>query len=251
MSYGWNYVRPRALLDQTLRDAKQVVGGVEYHRRSIYAAPESWGHHIRNTLGDEFRTHSCSLIAHAHISDGCEQRRRDAAWSDVLGGDLPEDMYVYGKGWTAWSGYENHKDIMLGFIKPSEVTHVLQQSWFCPCVALAPGYYTGKPYVLEAQGCIPLLYGRGRQEYTFDPLEKLQALQSDYRIESPGDLKHLVGYLMQNDQERIDLRDNWRLACLPNWTVLDKMLRDLNGGMDPTSPEFFSYYGGYGLNHRT
>ncbi len=243
MSCGWKYARPAALLDQCALDTFQVVGGKKYRRRSVWARPESWAYHLRGLPNTEAL--SCVVIAHAHITDGCKQRHRNSSWANVLGGDLPYGLQVWGNGWKAYESYD--PNIMLGTLRPNEVMALLNQTMCCPCVAAAPGFYTGKVYVCEAQGCIPILYGDGNDLYTWDPNGILEPLNSPYRVVKPGDLKRIVDLYRLNENLRIERRKFWSEATKAHWYYLDNVVSDLVQGRDWNSPDWFEEYGGYRL----
>jgi len=236
MSYGWEYCRPAALLDQTSGETYQVVGGRRYLRRSVYAAAESWGFHL--TLPAMERAYSCTAIAHAHINDGCKQRGRYGAWHAVLTGDLPPDFRLFGKGWTDDTvGY-------CGVLKPDEVSVELRRSFTCPMVGLAPGFYSSKIFVALAQECLPILYGRGEEPFAYDPFGRYVPLDSPYRMRVPGDLKKIVMMLQAQDS---GYRKQLAETVRPDYMLLDDCVVDLLDGRDTSSESWFSEFGGYKL----
>lgn len=240
MSLGWDRARPEALLDQC-DDVKQVVvGGRSYTRRSVWARPESWAYHIRRENTDEL---PCVVIAHAHIGDGCKMRDRGYSWSNVLGFPRPDGLRVYGRGWEHYPGYD--PEVMPGPVKPNEVMDILRTATCCPCVSAGPKFYTGKVYVCEAQGCVPLLYGDGADPFTWDPEGVIEPLDSPWRVVKPGDLLARVNLLRRSRADREERREFWREACRPRWDVLDRLVDDLLAGRDRTSPSWFRDYGGY------
>jgi hypothetical protein len=247
MSYGWDHIKPVALLDQCNAEVSQIVGGKKYLRRSVWARPESWAYHLRRKNTEKV---PCVCIAHAHIADGCKGRGRDISWQRILGDctgyctNLPEDMKVYGSGWEYFSGYD--PELMPGKIKPSEVMLFLNRSISCPCVAVAPEFYTGKVYVCEAQGCIPLLYGDGADPYTWDPYERFLPLGSAWRINKPGDLKRIVRMLCENESLRVEMREWFADRCKPDYQVLDRLLGDVLS-KQPRDGVWWQRYGGYCL----
>jgi hypothetical protein len=237
MSFGWEYARPAALLDQCQLDRKIIVGGEHYLRRSVWARSESWAYQERRENTDKM---SSVCIAHAHITDGCKQRGRDAAWANVLGDTLPSGLRVFGRGWENFSGYD--PAVMVGEIKPSEVLDVFNCTTCCPCVAAAPGFYTGKVYVCESQGCIPILYGNGDDPYTWDPNGVFLPLNSPLRVCKPGDLARVVD---ETCKEKDALRETWHALCKPHFSLLDEMIDKLVAGKDWRSAEWFDRFGGY------
>ncbi len=236
MSYGWAHCRPAALLDQISEQVHQVVGGRRYLRRSVYAAAESWGYHI--TLPECEREYSCTAIAHAHIDDGCKQRRRYGAWHTVLAGDRPDDFRIFGKGWTDKTvGYA-------GVLKPNEVSVELRRSFSCPMVGLMPGFYSSKIFVAMAQDCLPICYGGKEDPYAYDPFGKYVPLDSPYRIKVPGDLRTIV---MMLQREHSEYRRMLKANVKPDFAVLDDCVIDLLDGRDVTTDSWFQDYGGYRL----
>lgn len=234
MSMGWPYCRPAALLDQCYKTISKVVGSKKYTVRSVHARPESWGYHVRSSNTDE---NDCVIVAHAHIKDGCKQKMRGVSWHNVLDGS---DYKVYGKGWEHYEGY--NEDQFPGCIPPNEVYEKIRTHSFTPCVSAGHGFYTGKVYVAESQGCIPILYGDGSDPYTWDPLGLFIPLNSEIRIRKPGDLGRIIR--MQSGHLK-EVRALWRERCRPHWNVLDNMINDLLSGLDIKSPEWFELYGGY------
>lgn len=231
MSLGWKHITPVALLDQTWGEKSQVVGGVKYTRKSCYAACESWAYHLRN----EQNTHEnfCVAVAHAHIGDGCKQKGRARAWDTILR-VTPEDFRCHGNG---WEHYVNYNPLMFpGSIKPNEVMELLATTTCCPAVAVAPQFYTGKVYVCEAQGCIPLLYTGN--EYTWDPKFKMIPEDHPTRVSDDQSLSGAAWYAREYYAE---YRELWRDLCKPDWTILHDLLDDLMSGRGVDS----KVYGGY------
>lgn len=222
MSYGWDYCRPAALLDQCGGDTLQTVGGRKYIRRSVYAGCESWAYldRLPNTHGE------CTVVAHAHIKDGCKQAARDASWVNVLQGT---PYKVYGKGWEHFSLYDDQR--FMGPVNPSKVPGILSNSIASPCVA-QENFYTGKPYVLWASGCVPILYGDGKDPYTWDPKEIFLPLNHPWRINRPGDLDRAISSIGPAHYEF------WERALQPRWQVIDALVDDLLAGKELN-------YGGY------
>ena len=231
MSYGWDYCRPAALLDQYNGPSKtQVVGGQRYVRRAVYARNESWAYHIRGDNTNEF---PIVCVAHAHIEDGTGNGSR-TAW-DALFSSM--EFYVYGRGWPTGQRF-------LGELAADQVNSVLRQCICCPVVAHTPDFYTGKPFVLEAQGCIPLLFGSGAHSHTWDKQGIYLPLDDPWRIKTRDSLPRLVDRLATDDGVRAEQRERWREICQPDWTVLDRLVEDL-GRLEPRSSAWTERYGGY------
>jgi hypothetical protein len=228
MSLGWPYARPVALLDQGWGDVNCVVGGGRYIRRSVYAKAESWAHHLRRPNTREF---PAVCIAHAHIHDGCKQKDRVGPWHNVLDGN---DIWVYGKGWEGFGCNWQ------GCLDPAQVMDLLNRCDCCPCVAQKQ-FYTGKVYVCEAQGCVPLLYGDGSDPYTWDPLQQFLPFDSPWRIRKPGDLARIVDMTRAQYDDMIGW---WGDMCQPDWTKLDDMLSELET-TDWRTRKWWERWGGY------
>lgn len=232
----WSYSRPAALLDQREKRWDKVVGGKKFKCHSVYAAPESWAHHDPR---ENTNRRYCTMIAHAHLHDGIRVPGRERALRQWLHREYPLGFEVWGKGWERYEHYE--PEIYPGVLKPDEVLDVLNETICCPVIAHEPGFYTGKIYVLVAQGCIPLLYGRG-DEYTYDPLEKILPLNSPFRFDSHRGFLDAVERVVERQSS---LRDFWKKACEPRWEVLTDLIDDLLVGRDMTTESWFDDYGGY------
>lgn len=241
MSLMLKYARPRSLLDQWNNECEQVVGRKKYRRRSVWARCESWGYiEPRENTG----AYPVGCVAHAHIGTGIKTGSAEA-WDIVLGGELPESMVIYGAGWDKHPLYD--PELMPGPITPAQVSDVLSQCVCCPVVSHTPGFYTGKPYVLVANGCIPILFGDGAHKYTYDPYGHMMPLRTYDRIVQPGDLKLIVDSLWDNEVRRDTLLRHWRKVLEPDFTKLDKMLGCLieHGTEVVDARWWFEEFGGY------
>lgn len=259
MSKGWPHCRPVALLDQCDREYPTVVGGAKYLRKSVWARAESWAYHIRGENTDELPV---VCVAHCHIADGCRESGRDVSFLRILG-DREHDgaggwclddslvrlgLRVYGRGWEHFSGYEGNAQVFPGPIRPNEVTDVLRRGTCCPAVSAGRGFYTGKVYVCQAQGCIPLLYGDGGDPYTWDPYEIFEPFSSPWRVRYAGDLSRIVTTLRTSPSARAERRATWEALCRPNFDKLDRLLEDLiTGDCTPESSpdQWHARYGGF------
>ena len=245
MGLGWEYILPTALLSQRTLNWARILQGTKIYCREVYAGCENWCEHIR--LIRE-KVNSVSIVSHAHILDGCKFKARDAAWSKIL--SPPEDitelksmgMKIYGKGWEHFSGFD--PELMTGVIRPNEVMEVLASAKVCPAVAAGNNFYTGKLRTCLAQGCLPLFYGRG-EPFTFDPLGKYLPLNSEFRVNKPGDLLKRVKYFDTQSLTRdMLISDLWE-ASKPDWSMLDNCLNDILNGRDTKSDSWRQAYGGY------
>ncbi len=245
MTLCWPECVPAALLDQVEQDVETVIGGRKYLRRSVWARAESWCTHP-TILEDKSVDVTC--IAHAHIKDGCKQRNRNESWKTLLApAEDIEKLFldgfrIYGKGWERYDWYD--QELMMGVITPAMVMEKLAAATCCPCVACAPGFYTGKPYVLVAQNCIPILYGDGVDPYTWDPFERFLSFNSKYRASKPGDLLRIVE-LLKDPQIYYEQLTTWVELCKPHWELLDDCVSELLDGADVTSPSWRERFGGY------
>lgn len=239
MSWGMPHCRPVALLDQCEDERVMTVGGIEYRRKSRYAACESWAWLPRDWSAPHEARIPCTIVAHAHIGDGCGQKRRDDAWWNVLGGreTWPDGLRVYGAGWEHYRDYD--PEVMPGKVRPSEALELFGRARCTPCVAAAPGFYTGKPYVAMSMGCVPVLYGDGTDPYTWDPRGDLIGLGSAERVVRPGDLKRLAESF-SDEEVWSSVRDEWAKELRPRWQVLDELVDDLLH-----ERELGDRYGGY------
>ncbi len=219
---------PAAVLDQASYTIKTKIGGVQYKRHSAYAACESWAYLDKYENTDK---NACIVLAHAHIKDGCRQKDRSTAWDTVIDDDYP----VYGKGW------EDQDVNWKGHVNPREVFDILKDATCCPCVAQR-NFYTGKIFVLNSCDCIPLLFGDGTSDFTWDPLEKYESLGSPWRIREHGDLRRLAKRLHSSADDRLERRHYWDTACRPDFTLLDQLIDYVeNDGVLPA----WHLFGGY------
>jgi hypothetical protein len=240
MSYGWDYSRPAALLDQRNGMTVGVVGGKKYVKHSVHGYCESWGHvpELSNSLDI-----AATAIAHAHLDDGI--RSGDpSAWDIVLGGGLPEGFRVIGRGWDHYHAYD--PVLMPGPVRSTEVGPILAQAMCCPVVSHSPGFYTGKPYVCIANGCIPLLFGDGRHTHTYDPRGDLVPLTHHTRIRVKGDLKRISETFFSDREWYWETLKQFRQIFVPRWDKLDQLVDDLVAGVDwQTDRGWRERYGGY------
>jgi len=245
MVWGWEYVMPAALLSQRTLDWTRMMRLKKIAVREVYAGAENWCEHIRLPSTNEI---PCTIVAHAHIKDGCRFKARDNAFSKILTPwEDVENLHnlglrIYGKGWEHFSRYDER--LMPGVIRPNEVMEVLAKSMMCPAVAAGNGFYTGKLRTCLAQRCLPLFYGRG-EPHTFDPLEKYLPLNSPLRINKPGDLLRVVNLVCNKDTRREEVIDEIWEASTPNWSLLDDCIDDLLKGRDIKSEGWWQRYGGY------
>lgn len=140
MSFGWEWARPRAMLDQWSCEKDIIVGGKPYTRRSVYAACESFGYleHRENT-GEL----PIVIVAHKHAWGTHKWELADRLIREF-------NCQCYGNGWPA------------GAVKPYEVFDIFRTA---KCTYIDPhtvGFNTGKPYVAVSQGCVPC--------YTYDEI---------------------------------------------------------------------------------
>lgn len=239
---GWEHVRPCAMLDQwtRTRDVKGVVGGREYVKRSVYGHCESWSH--LDAYHSEQRE-PCVVLAHAHVVDG--MRSGDvAAWEACLG-DV-EGIDVYGRGWEEIADQLPNTDVTIrGPCKASEVGQLLAGYMCCPVMTHTPGFMTGKPYVLMASGCVPLLFGpyEGHLDRTYDQEGMLVPTDSRWRITHHGALRRLVHEIQSESYEnQVAI---WQDRVRPRFGLLDQMVGELLDGRDPRSARWHEDYGGY------
>jgi hypothetical protein len=147
MSYGWDYVRPAALLDQCSATKKMTVGGKGYKRVSVYGACESFGYLPPR---DNTQEVDCVVIAHNHANDGIASK---SDWSELF--ELLERFpltKVYGTGWETYMGHN-----FMGPIPPHQVLEEFAKAKTCFYVPHTPGFKTGKPYVAVSCGCVPCM----------------------------------------------------------------------------------------------
>ena len=233
---------PIALLDQSEHVKVRTIGRTSVVQKATYARCESWGYLPQL---ENLATTPCTVIAHAHIKDGCKKAGRADAWEAVLGGNAFDElpgMRVYGNGWQHFPGYTPER--FPGVVKGGDVGPLLACCLASPCVAADVGFYTGKPYVLNASGVIPLMFGDGTNPFTWDPDERLVPFDHPTRVVNPGDLARAVDYAEKHYDE---LHETFREKLVPDFTMLDNCLDDLP--KLSTDPDWFwELYGGYRLS---
>lgn len=243
MSYGWDWIRPRALLSQRMKEWTRVISGKKWNIREVYSAAEHWRKFPR--LPKREKTSPVTVVGHAHMGDGKKLKGYDAVWRTILA-DACElkrlGMKVYGKGWEYFSGWD--PEYMGNLVTPAEIEKILAESKTCPVTITGGELYTNKGRFCLAQRCLPLFYGNGGP-YTYDPLGKYTSLNSGLRITKPGDLLRLVKYFNDNEnfRDRV-INDLWR-ETEPDFSLLDECIDDVLRGRDTDSEEWHQKYGGY------
>jgi len=149
MSYGWDYVRPSALLDQCATVKPMTVGGKQYSRVSMYAKAESFGWLPPR---ENKKLRDVVIVAHSHFDDSLGSK---ATWPDLEKLLAETDCVVYGKGWEETEWHERWPEKFLGPVKPLEVLDIVNTAKASYVCDHTPGFKTGKPYVLTSQGCVP------------------------------------------------------------------------------------------------
>lgn len=246
MSYGWDWVRPRALLSQRTKNWPRVIVGTRWNVREVYSAAENWRKFSRLPVRD--KTLPVTVVGHAHMRDGKQLKNYDKVWSRILAPEEDvktlkrEGMQVYGKGWEHFSGFD--PEYMGQIVTPAEISEILAESKTCPVTITGGELYTNKGRFCLAQRCLPLFYGRG-EPYTYDPLGKYIPLDSWLRISKPGDLLRLVWYFHNNPRPCNDLIDSLWKATMPNYETLDECVTDLLAGRDYDTESWWNEYGGY------
>jgi hypothetical protein len=240
MSLGWEWARPRALLDQWSLDARQVVGGVKYARRSVYAACQSWAWLPQR---ENSGTVPACVLGHAHVEDGIKKGSW-GPWWDILPrlDQWPDWLYVAGKGWDSPDSRVCQRHYK-GCVSQLEMTRMLTSARCCPVVAHTPGFYTGKPHFLMSHGCVPILYGRG-EKHTWDLEERYLSIRSRARVTNWYELRREIEG-MQGDEVWKFMQDWWRKKLQPKWEKLDECVDELLSGAGTESPEWWTKYGGY------
>jgi hypothetical protein len=246
MSNGWDWVRPRAVLGLRDYEKTRTICGQKYLCREVQSG---LGNCCEETpLPDLTKTLPVTIIAHAHVADGCNFPARDEAWQTMLS---PADdvralramgMTIHGKGWEHFSGYD--AGYMLRMVPPQEALRLLASAKTCPVVPAADGYYTNKFRRLLTQGCLPLFYGRGAP-HTADPQGKYVRLDSWMRITKPGDLLTLVKFWDSHEEDRQAEIIRLQSLMAPDWSVFDNMLTEALRGADYDNWAWFEKFGGY------
>lgn len=244
MSYGWEWARPRALLDQWVNETRQVVGGRAYRRVSVHARVESWAYLPEGGLPWSQRNKDhVEVIAHAHIQDGIRNGSVDA-WDRVFD-DAPPTR-VYSRGWEHYPGYDSTPNVTFcGPVK--DPIEIMDRSLCCPVVSHSPGFYTGKPYLLASRGCVPLLFGGTRTQtqphsHTYDPEEFLLELDSSLRIECTGEFRAAFEEFTSDKTRYANMIDLFKLKLKPDYSRLDRLVDELLAGTWQEDPE---RWGGY------
>lgn len=234
MSMGWPHCRPVALLDQCNTTRVTTIGGRSHRRVSVYARCESWGYLPKCEMGHSRRPALC--IAHAHIADGIKKGSEDA-WDVVLDGTI---FPVYGRGWQKTRHYDDSR--WMREVPATDVAEHLATAKTCPIVAHTPGFYTGKPYVCLASGCLPLLFGRGEHTHTWDMDERyISHLHERLRFSKKGELQYLISEIDRSEELRRELLEEWTRIAVPDWSKLDSLIDKLIADTEMPANEFGGY----------
>jgi len=236
----WTDLLPVALLDNWTGEREQTIGWVPYRRRSVHAWTESWGHFepLENV-----EKYSAVVVAQAHIDTGVKQPGRVAGWTTVLCSALKElpDLHVYGYGWSALgSTFKAFSERFHDGVDGLTARWLYSQACASPCVGYSENR-SGKAYMIVASGCLPLLYGDGRDPHTWDREGDVIPLNHPCRVVSPLDVK-----LLATPEIRREWIGYFQSRLKPNWSVLDAALSDWEAGLyvrDRT--EWHHRYGGY------
>jgi len=207
---------PVALLGQYDSDRLRVVAGTRYRVKEVHAFAESWVYnHVRENTDEQ----PVVFMAHAHLKDGIRVPERfDAIWDIAQWTDIP----VYGAGW------EGIRDDAV-LLRQHVVTDMINTATCCPVIAHVPGFYTGKPYVLMSQGCIPILWGASRQDgssspFTADPKGLLLPLNSLWRWDEGCNPWGPKGIIQRTIDAKDMLRAKWAERLKPRWEMLDEVV---------------------------
>lgn len=225
-------LQPAAILDQIAdaggrRSTPQILCGDQFMRHMRYAACESWAYLQQQPITTEGRELDCLLLAHAHVKDGIKQKTRLHALQQVVG-DLSKFPYtIFGKGWQHYE--PNSEGRVVEPCKPGHVPWYLSQAFTCPVIQ-QKNFYTGKPYVLVANGVVPLLYGdvNDPNEYTADP--RLLFSRGIERITHPSDTIRMAETISRDEETYNQLIRDWRSRLTPRYDVLDGLLDHVNSG---------------------
>ena len=232
MSYGWEHVRPVAMLTQETRTFNRTTWNKNYLIHARYARAENWwSYGLSYAPIDCDRPMTCTAIAHSHMNDGRLKKGRNEAWETILKNF--KDVDVFGKGWETFS----QDDHFHGAIRPGKVDKLLRRTVCGPIVPCADGFATGKLRVYVLAGAAPLLYGRG--EYlTYDRDERYVSLDDPFRI--TDDLERAIE-LCHDETLRKEYVTRLRRLSEPDFTLLDECIEHfINDG-----EEDYEKYGGY------
>lgn len=239
----WPAALPVALLDQQVLEVTQRIHGIPVRRKSVRGLVESWAYYEPVTNGAH-RDISSVVIGHAHIGDGARLPGRDQCWRQILGDgafeELP-DLLIWGGGWEYFSMHKDYIDRFPGMVDSTAVMSMLAETVSTPVVPYSSTFYSSKPYLVAHAGCVPLFYGDGTQDFTFDAAGELEPLDSPLRLKKPGDLVQAVRLLRRDPTAG----GNLLLRLQPNFSVVDQLVGDIESGLEPTSDLWWERYGGY------
>jgi hypothetical protein len=110
-----------------------------------------------------------------------------------------------------------------GTLDAGRVPEFLARSWVCPIVSHTPGFYTGKPYVVFNNGCFPVFYGDGSDQWTYDISQILVPFNTvgKYRFTDYESLRSCIAWAKENAAE---CEAVWREVLRPKWQVLDDFI---------------------------
>jgi hypothetical protein len=249
MSWGFEWTRPLALLDQTACDKRVTVGGKQFLRRSVLSQTESWTWTPK--VKDVIKDVPACIIAHCYMHSKFHGRdNRVSAFDTILSPTedavelMNRDVKIYGRDWEHYHRYDALRPMFAGCVLLSECAAAMAASVCCPCVAPGPRFVTNKIHFLTSQNCVPLLFGDGEHTLTYDALEQYLSLESDWRVARPGDFKRRVNEL-EDPIRYSDELAYWKSVTRPNFELVDAMLDRLVHYDDPRSDTWFDAFGGY------
>ncbi len=202
MTLMWSNTVPHALLSQWHCDRRfnRVVSGKKYACHAVYGACESWGDLPENRCEGNGRA---VVLGHSHVKS--DIKTGDASvWREVLS---THDGPVYGNGWD-WAVDEGYiKKEMYGGVT-SDIPGVLAEYSYCPVVSHTKGFRTGKPYVLVANGVVPVLTENYVQLWPGYPRE----------------------WIWPNLPPYVEAMTWWRERMTPNFDTVDLIVDHLRAG---------------------
>lgn len=249
MSWGYEWTRPLALLDQTEMEKRVTVGRKPFIRRSVMSKTESWT--WTPEVKDAEKNVPACVVAHCYVHSKYHGRDKRASAFDAIlspAADavelMNEGVKVYGRDWEHYHRYDAMRPMFAGSVSLSECARAMAASKCCPCVAPGPNFVTNKIHFLASQRCVPLLFGDGEHPLTYDALEQYLPLDSDWRVVKSGDFKRRVDELRDETTYNNEM-SYWRTVARPDFSLVDAMLGELFAGADPRSDGWHDKYGGY------
>lgn len=224
MATMWRHIEPRAVLSQEERTFKRETQGVKYTCHIKYAACEFWLTRGMERLEPVPKEFPCGIAANTHIGKTGLSTFIDRfpLWREILD-DCPDGTALCGTGWPEAFTHQTDAERFNFFGELPTMGDVLDLLNRCvggPMIPQWPGFNSTKPRLYALANCVPMLYGNGKQKYTYDRDERITPLTSMWRWPNGLDLFKLgMGWQGTNEYLEYILE-----RTEPNFSMLDDLI---------------------------